>query len=424
MPTHQHRLFKHWAPLESAWLLMAIEGPFVQAVIARLAEAKFNLAAFGVAFPLAMLFESPIILIMSAAAALVHDRDSFLKLRRFLYGLNILITAALAIFLIPPIFNAITLGLMNLPPEIARLTHGSLLLLLPWPAAIGYRRFYQGIIIRRGLTHRVAYGTTVRLSSMAATGLLLSAFTKLPGVWVGSAALSVGVVLEAAGSRYWARDCVRDLLKHEDPSKEPLTFPSISHFYIPLAMTSVLAMGMHPLVAFFLARGPLPVESLAVMPVINSFVFAFVTAGLTFQEVAIPRVDESEASNKALKTFAIRLALGASGLLAIFVFTPLLGLYFKYATGLTPKLTALAMLPTALLVFHPAINVLLSYQRAFLVVRRKTRIITVSTVIEILSMCILMPLLTQVFGITGAIAAAMAMFLSRASGGVYMLKKI
>ena len=39
-----------WAPLAATWLMMAFEGPFLAAVIARLVDPKFNLAAHGVAF--------------------------------------------------------------------------------------------------------------------------------------------------------------------------------------------------------------------------------------------------------------------------------------------------------------------------------------------------------------------------------------
>ena len=59
----------------------------------------------------------------------------------------------------PPVFRFVTGALMGLPPEVARLVHVATAILIPWPAAIGYRRFYQGILVRHGLTRRVAYGT-------------------------------------------------------------------------------------------------------------------------------------------------------------------------------------------------------------------------------------------------------------------------
>ncbi|MDP2877390.1 MAG: hypothetical protein Q8O00_14480 [Holophaga sp.] len=43
---NQRQILRAWAPLEAAWLLMAVEGPFIAAVIARLVDPTLNLAAF------------------------------------------------------------------------------------------------------------------------------------------------------------------------------------------------------------------------------------------------------------------------------------------------------------------------------------------------------------------------------------------
>ena len=55
------RIARFWLPLEATWLMMAAEGPFLAAVIARLPVPKENLAAFAVASALAWIVESPII---------------------------------------------------------------------------------------------------------------------------------------------------------------------------------------------------------------------------------------------------------------------------------------------------------------------------------------------------------------------------
>ena len=138
-------IFFFWLPLASTWLMMAIEGPFLAAIIARLPDPKFNLAAFGVAFSFALIIEAPIIMIMSASTVLVKDKVSFEKLRNYTFILNIIITIIMLFILIPPVFYYITMDLINLPVAIARLTYIATFILLPWPGFIGYRRFYQGI---------------------------------------------------------------------------------------------------------------------------------------------------------------------------------------------------------------------------------------------------------------------------------------
>ena len=63
---------------------------------------------------------------------------------------------------------------MGRPPEVAQLSHRACVFLLPWPSAIGYRRFYQGSLVRRGLSRRIAYGTALRLSTMGGSAVLLA----------------------------------------------------------------------------------------------------------------------------------------------------------------------------------------------------------------------------------------------------------
>ena len=119
-----------WLPLLSTWLMMSIEGPYLSALIARMPLPKYNLAAYGVAFSFALIAEAPIIMIMSAAAALVENKQSYIKLRNFTNILNVLLTAIMALCLLPPVFNFFAVDLMSLPQKVAELTHIALIILL------------------------------------------------------------------------------------------------------------------------------------------------------------------------------------------------------------------------------------------------------------------------------------------------------
>ena len=417
----QRDILRAWTPLELAWLLMAVEGPFIAAVIARLTAPTLNLAAFGVAFPFALLFESPIILIMSASTALVADRDSYRKLRRFTWVLNGLITLAMLVFVMPPVFRWVSQGLMGLPDSVAQLAHGACILFLPWPAAIGFRRFYQGLLIRKGLTRRITYATTVRLGCMGGTALLLGIFSRLPGVWIGAAAMSAGVVLEAVASRLWSRDCVREI-EGTPTEGRPLSYRAIRVFYLPLALTAMLNLGTQPLVSFFLGHSLMGVESLAVFPVVNFFIFIFSTAGFTLQEVAIPFLAQDAEARPALRRFTTTTAAAVTALLLLMALTPLGGLWLRHAAGLTPHLAGFAALPVAILAILPALTLVEGYQRACLLARHTTRPITWATGLEVAILAVVLLLLTRGAGWVGATAAACAMVTGRL-GACFLLKR-
>jgi hypothetical protein len=420
------RILRLWAPLEAAWLLMGVEGPFLAAVLARLGDPIVNLAAFGVAWGFGMLFESPVILIMSAATALVENRHSLRKLQTFTHAMNGTITLGLAVFVLPPVFRFVAITLMGLPAEVARLAHPACALLLPWPAAIGYRRFNQGILVRAGLTRRIAYGTALRLASMSGTAALLALCTSLPGACVGTGALSAGVVAEALASRFWARQA-RHRLMATGPSPEyarkPLDYAAIAHFYLPLAATSVMALALNPAVSFLLGRSRMALESLAVMPVVNSLSFLFVTAGLTFQEVAITLYTQDPGWLRDLRRFALRLALLTSGGLALLAATPLAGLWLRQVAGLAPDLARFARLPVAITAVLPGLTALICFQRALLVCMRTTRPITWSTAVEVSGTAAALFFLTQAAGWIGAVAAVSAMVAGRVAALGYLLPR-
>ena len=200
-----------WLPLAVTWFMMSVELPFLAAVIARLPDAKYNLAAHGVAFAFAILIEAPVIMLMSASTALVEDSVSYRKLRNFANALNAGSTLLLLAVLVPPVFDFLMRTVIGLPSEVADLTYGALWLFLPWPAAIGIRRFVQGVLIRSGRTRLVATGTLIRLAAMSATALALFLLTDLPGAWVGAASLSAAVITEAIAARLGIPHQVFDL---------------------------------------------------------------------------------------------------------------------------------------------------------------------------------------------------------------------
>jgi hypothetical protein len=398
-----------WLPLFLTWLMMGAEGPFIAAVIARLGAPTFNLAAFGVAFSLGMFFESPIIMMLSAANVLVKGRRSYIRLRRFNVLLNLLITLAMALVLIPPVFYWLTERLIGMPPPVARLTRQATLILLPWPAAIGFRRFYQGLLIGNHLPQRVAYGTVVRLGSMAATALLLYLLTPLPGACVGTAALAAGVVMEALASRFMAGALVRRLLAAPDAeATRLLDNRELAAFYFPLAMTSLLGLAVHPMMSFFLGKGRLPIESLAVLPVVNSLSFLFRSAGLSFQEAAIAQMKKGAENLRALRRFARLLGLASSGLLMLIALSPAVNWWFRGVSGLAPELARLAVAPIRIFTLIPALEVLLALQRARFVVGARTRPITIATAIELGVIAAALWLAVTATSLVGVTAAALA----------------
>jgi hypothetical protein len=411
--------------LQATWLFMAVEGLFLAAVIARLAEPKLNLAAYGVAYALAIIAEAPVIMMMSAATALVDARPAFRALRRFAMALSGAITVLLVVLLATPAMTWILGSLLDLDPAVADLTRGALWILLPWPAAIGYRRFYQGILIRANRTDRVAWGTVIRLGTMAAVALVAVGHD-LDGVQVGALALSLGVCAEALAARLMAHRTVTSLppASPADGPAADLSWRGLTAFYLPLALTSTIALAVQPLVTFFMGRAQAPLESLAVLPVLNALVFLFRTPGLSYQEVAIAMLGEHRGNRSSVLRFGVLLAAGAALGLGLVVWTPLAGLWFVSVSGLSEELAAFAMTPGRILTLMPALSVLLSLQRALVVHGRRTGPVTTASAVEVGTIALALALGIAFMDQPGATVAAMAFMVGRVAANLVLVAPV
>lgn len=434
----QRSIFLFWAPLAATWLMMAAEGPFLAAVIARLADPTFNLAAYGVAYAFAILVEAPVIMLMSASTALGRDSVAFRRLRNFTWGLNALATALLLAVLVPWVHRTLMEGVVGLPHDVAELTYGALWLFLPWPAAIGYRRFLHGLLIRTGRTRLVAYGTVVRLLTMAAMATALYLGAGWPGAWVGAAALSAGVVAEAAVAQLMALSTVRELKAVPEGGGSPRAgggslkstarrapgYRDIARFYYPLALTSLIGLTVQPLLTFFMGRAPFPLESLAVFPVVHALSFIFRSLGLSFQEAAIALLGDRHEHVQPVGRFAWFLGLGSSAALAVVAFTPLADIWFVRISGLEPELARFAVIPARILVPLPALSVALSYQRAVLVQAHRTGPITLATATEVGLIALTFVLAGWGLGWVGITAAFVAFLIGRTGANAFLVAPV
>jgi hypothetical protein len=401
--------------------MMAIEGTLLTAIVARLNEPEYNLAAYGVALAVALLVEAPVIMMMTASTALVTDRLSYFKLRNFAFSLSLIISVLMGLLAIPSVFRVASITLLKLPTPISELTIPCILILLPWPGMIGYRRFYQGLLIRDDRTHLVAVGTFIRLMTMAAVALGLFLWGDLPGSWIAATSLSAGVTVEAIASRKMANQTVKHLLQLEKSGQDVVSYPFIANFYYPLALTSLLALGVHPILTFLVAHSPLAISSLAVLPVVSSFVFLFRSAGLAYQEVAVALLGKSQQSYFSLKKFSFLLMISTTFLFALVAFTPLCEVWYRTISGLSDDLSNLAVTATQLLLFIPALSVFLSLQRGLMVSIHQTPKITWATLIEVSIIASSMLLLIWVGELPGAISASIAMLLGRSAAVLYLL---
>ena len=197
--------------------------------------------------------------------------------------------------------------------------------------------------------------------------------------------------------------------------------PAIFRFYLPLAMMSILAMAVQPAVTFFVGQSRYALESLAVLPVIHGLTFLFRALGLSYQEVGIALFGDRWEQYRPIRNFGYLLAAAAAGGLALIVFTPLASVWFQGVSGLSPELTAFALLPAQILALLPAGSVWICFQRSVLVHARQTAPITWAGIFEVAVVVLLLTVTTQVLSWVGAVGAATAIVGGRLAGVLFLM---
>ena len=197
--------------------------------------------------------------------------------------------------------------------------------------------------------------------------------------------------------------------------------PAIFRFYLPLAMTSLLAMGVQPAVTFFVGRSRYALESLAVLPVIHGLTFLFRALGLSFQEVGIALFGDRWEQYRPIRNFGWMLAAFAAGGLGLMVFTPLAAIWFEGVSGLSPELAAFALRPAQILALLPAGSVWICFQRSVLVHARQTAPITWAGILEVAVIVLLLAVTTQMLSWVGAVGTATAIVGGRLASVLFLL---
>jgi hypothetical protein len=421
-------IFRTWWPLAASWMLMGAELPALSAVIARLPQPEINLAAYGgVVFPLALIIESPIIMLLAASTALCKDYASYLKVRRFMMLAGAGLTGLHIVVAFTPLYYVVVQGVLGVPDVIVEPARIGLMIMTPWTWSIAYRRFQQGVLIRFGHSRAVGAGSAVRLTADAlvlAAGYLIGS---IPGIVVATAAVAAGVICEAVYAGIRVRPVVRDQVVPAEPVQPALSYRAFFSFYIPLVFTSLLTLLAQPIGSALaqpigsaaLSRMPQALVSLAVWPVLSGLVFMVRGSGIAFNEVVVALLDRT-GSVASLRRFAGLLAGLTTALLVLLAATPLSRLWFEGFSALPPPLAGLARTGLWLALPLPLLSVLQSWFQGTILYGGRTRGITEAVAIYLATSAVVLTTGVLWGGVTGLFVAMVALVLSFATQDAWL----
>jgi hypothetical protein len=303
-------LWKQFIPLSLSDVTMFFGDPIMNTTLAHLPDARLNLAAVGIAKSQAIFFESPIIMLLHASNALAISKKSREALWKFMVISIIALSGLLFILTIPPVFELIGFNFLGISKSLLEKSRVILLILVLWPAAIGWRRYYQGILIRHEHNKIVGMASIGRLVFTIAA-LILGYWMKLSGHILAGLTLVGGVIFEAlvvtmAAKRlnlffhYKLLGSAAENSKEEDigrndrseVSQLPKNLREVWRFYWPLANSMLVVWGGRALLVGILARAVDSSIALAAWPVGWSLIILVANATRMVQQIIIRNKDQ------------------------------------------------------------------------------------------------------------------------------------
>jgi hypothetical protein len=414
--TYKH-LFFAWLPLGVMWIVMAAEQPAVTGVISRLPDAVNQLAAFGYSFALALLIEGPVVQMLSAGTAVSGTEESYKKILKIMNILAIITLIVHLFFCIPSIFEGVAVHIMHLPANLVHPAWTCFMFMIPWTPCIGYRRLWQGVLIKHEKSALAPVVMYVRLSAAFLFLWLGLLFKPLKGAALGGAIMGMVAIVGMLMAYLLVRPILRDLKNNskKQDTKElesetataQMTMREMVVFYIPLAITSMVSLGVRPILNFGIPRGLFPIESLAIWPIMLSYVLLYTAISQSLQEIVIA---EMNAENyKTLQRFVTVVAFVISGLYAITWFVkPFRNFWFTLFFNFPQELYPFLPISIAILAPLAFLAAKISWFRGVFIANHKTKIITAGIVVNLstlLTFIIVLPLTTKLAGVyIGAIA--------------------
>jgi progressive ankylosis protein len=248
------KLWQQFIPLSLSDVSMALGDPLTTTTLAHLPDARNNIAAVGVAKAIAIFCESPIIMLLHASNALAPTQASRRALWKFTLIASGLMSLLLALTTLPFIFAIVGEGWLGVSPSLSDPVRSTLSIVILWPFAIGWRRYFQGLLIHSGQSNAVAKAGIIRLLVVA--GILSGGFLlQTNGAVVAGMSLVWGVIAEAIAVTYLARKLGATKPPETVSTPElPQNLAGVWKFYAPLGGTMMLGWGARAALVGIVAR--------------------------------------------------------------------------------------------------------------------------------------------------------------------------
>lgn len=333
--------------------MMTLEPLIINTALSRAPNSEVTLAAYNVMFSIALVIEAPVIMLVSASAALSQTQYAFSRLFRFMLLLGGAVVVIGFVFSLTPLYDLVVLDLMGIPVAVAEAARPAMVIMSIWSFPVAWRRTLQGVLIANNKTPIITLATLVRLGALAGAlaigGRLMPENMLVVSAW----AMQVSVIAESIVVTGPAFASVRQLAPGS--VEESITWRDLIRFYQPLVVTMILRQITRPLLSAGIAAALQPQRSLAAWSVAWSLVLVPLGATMGLEQVVITK-DRTSASQIKVRRFVHGIGLALSTVLVLIAFTPLFLPTLELLFDLTPEMVPLVSVALRGIVLLPFIQ--------------------------------------------------------------------
>jgi Na+-driven multidrug efflux pump len=399
------RLWCRFYPLAMTDFAMALGDMLRPIALSRLPGTEVSLAAIGVIKSIAVFLESPIIMILQASTALSINKASHRSLWRFTLMAAGVLTSIFLVSCYEPIYEWLFIDLFGVSLEIAMAARFSFFMMIPWPALIAIRRFYQGLLVRDRQEKSMAMAGAMRL--FFTIGLLWAGtLLELNGTMVAALSLIVAVAIEAFMVVYLHHKNTKKDHPFSDNNQSllPQNVTEVALYYAPLGATSMIVWGARALMLGVIARAPSGVLGIAIWTVAMGFVLPVANATRMVQQIAISSM---EISREILVKFTLLIGIGCTLPLLLFGFTDSGSFLLDALLGDNQNISIASILILKICIFLPLLTALQNTYQGFLILAGGHWWINAATIINMM-VSLLLAMLLIIFKFSGETSAAIA----------------
>lgn len=367
-------MLRFHAPLAAQAVLMTLSGPLLGAMVARARDPRLELAAFWLAFTLALFAQSLCLALQQSTVALVRARAPLRAIVVSALGLGALASLAVLAVALTPIGDWVFSHLIPTTARTSALTREVLRVLAPLPLLIAVRSVASGVAVGGERTPLVALTTVTRLLVLVAALAVVSVSGRFTGAVPAAWAVVLGVAAETLFIVLGTLRPWQPSAQAPRGSSERSAYAQVLRATAPLALAALVWTATRPLLHAMLGRLVDPERAQAGFGVVLPWLILAGAPAWALLETHLV-LATTPAAERRVRRFAMYVATSVALLIAIVVSPAVRGIWLSPMLSADPLLAQAVLPALPWLALAPLLVAVRALAQASLMREGRTRVL-------------------------------------------------